>query len=511
MATRDHRQPEEAILKMGAVPAQGKRDAGYLPAWGTADLPAPPPFNFANALKLIGPGAIALGISIGSGEWLLGPTVTAKYGAGLLWVATLSILIQYVLNTEVIRYTLYTGEPIFTGFMRTAPGPAFWGVVYTLLFALQVGWPGWAKSAATAITAGILGRVPTAQDQGMVMFWAYATFILCIVLLAFGRKVQKTMEILQWFFVAWILVYLVGIDLFATSLAAWGKVWGGFAFLGGALGSRMWPDRGDWILLASFAAYAGMGGLVNGTLSNWVRDKGWGMGATVGYIPAMIGGVKVNLSRTGNTFRLTPENLNRFNEWWKYVVADQWWVWAVGCFLGMALPAILTVTYVPPNAKLNEWGIAAVIAEGIKNRFGQVFWLLTLLNGFWILFSTQIGQLEAFVRTTTDILWTGSSKVREWTGGDVRKVYYSLLVFICLLGMVLINFSTPFYLIVIGAFISGVNFVVLTIHTMVVQKKFLPAELQPSPLRRAVLYFMVLFFGFFSTLGILNKVFGINI
>ena len=53
-----------------------------------------------------------------------GPLVTARYGGALLWLATLSILFQVVYNMEISRYTLYTGEPIFTGKFRIAPGPA---------------------------------------------------------------------------------------------------------------------------------------------------------------------------------------------------------------------------------------------------------------------------------------------------------------------------------------------------------------------------------------------------
>lgn len=36
------------------------------------EIPAPPPFNVANAWKVIGPGFIVLSLSIGSGEWLMG-------------------------------------------------------------------------------------------------------------------------------------------------------------------------------------------------------------------------------------------------------------------------------------------------------------------------------------------------------------------------------------------------------------------------------------------------------
>src|SRR5438445_7909160 len=101
-------------------------EAGSLPPWGVGDLPAPPPYSIKNALRVTGAGAIILGISIGSGEWLIGPAVTAQFTAALLWVATASILLQWVFNEEASRYTLYTRAPIMSGFRLTKPGPAVW-------------------------------------------------------------------------------------------------------------------------------------------------------------------------------------------------------------------------------------------------------------------------------------------------------------------------------------------------------------------------------------------------
>src|SRR5438552_18929483 len=118
-------------------------EAGSLPPWGVGDLSAPPPYTLKSALRVTGAGAIVLGISIGSGEWLIGPAVTAQFTASLPWVATASILLQRVLNEAVSRYTLYTCEPIFIGFMRTKPGAAFCGWVYSVLGSLQLGWAGW--------------------------------------------------------------------------------------------------------------------------------------------------------------------------------------------------------------------------------------------------------------------------------------------------------------------------------------------------------------------------------
>lgn len=82
-------------------------DGGTLPDWEVADLPAPPRYKFGRAFRsILGPGIIALGASIGSGEWLLGPAITAQYGGTLLWIATIAIILQSILNTEAIRYTL---------------------------------------------------------------------------------------------------------------------------------------------------------------------------------------------------------------------------------------------------------------------------------------------------------------------------------------------------------------------------------------------------------------------
>ena len=73
------------------------------------------------------------GTSIGSGEWLFGPAVTAQYGAALLWLALISILLQVFSNLMMMRFTVYCGEPIIVGGLRTWPGPRFWMGCYAVL------------------------------------------------------------------------------------------------------------------------------------------------------------------------------------------------------------------------------------------------------------------------------------------------------------------------------------------------------------------------------------------
>src|SRR6266498_1174991 len=480
--------PDTPALSVGA-----KVPAGELPPWEAADLPAAPRFNFRNALMIIGPGAILLGTSIGSGEWLIGPAVTARFGGALLWVASASIILQVIMNMEFVRYTMYTGEPIYTGFMRTKPGPVFWAIVYAVLVFLQLGWPGWALSAATALAAAYIGKIPGDADASLVQIFGLICFLTTVAIAAFGAKIERTMELVQWFFIVAILLFLIVIGVAFTSLATWGRVATGFVSFGTV------PQGVDWVLLGGFAAYAGAGGVINGAISNWFRDKGFGMGGAVGYIPALIGGRKITLTHEGKVFPVTTENKQRWNEWWKFAGADQYGLWVVGCFLGMGLPALLTLHFIPAGTEFkNNFAVAVYQAEFLSKVWGTLMFYITLLVGFWILFSTQIGITDGFVRIVTDLIWTGSKRARAWRGGDVRLIYYSVLAVFTLWGIIiLLTGVRPLFLILLGANMAGLNFVVLGLHTLYVNRKFLPRDLRPSLWREAVMVLAAVFFLFF--------------
>ena len=477
-------------IRSGGMPALSH---GALPPWGVAELPAPPPFTFTNALRTVGPGVIGLGIAIGSGEWLIGPAVILKYGSALLWITSVSVFLQVILNQEMARYTLYTGEPIVTGFMRTKPGATFWGWTYGILSFCQSGWPGWALASATASAALLLGRIPTAADASTVIFLGYVTFGVCFAIVTLGKRIERTLEYAMWFMVAAIMAYLVLVDVFTVSGENWIRVLVGF----GSVGSL--PQGADWLLLGAFAAYSGSGGIGNAYTTNWMRDKGYGMGATVGYIPSATGAA-APLAPHGNIFSVNSESLRRWRDWWRYLHLDQWAIFGFGSFAGMALAALFTVEYVPPGTVAGEWAVANLQATGIAAVHGQVFWYLTLLCGFWILFSTQLGIVDGLPRATTDILWSASPRLRR--GGDVRRVYYGVLVVFAIWGCIGLNLARPITLLIIGANAAAFIFVVEAIHTLVVNRKFLPRELLPPLWREACLVLCSLFYGAFFSIAI---------
>jgi hypothetical protein len=166
-----------------ASPAGSVEARSGLDPWARADLPVPPRPQGLGWLAAVGPGIIVLGVSIGSGEFLLGPATFVRHGLSLLWVVGIAVFLQAVFNTELMRYTLATGEPVFTGFMRTRPRSTLWAGVYALLYFLQVGWPAWAGTAAGAIFYLFSRRLAVAPDANVIYFIGVGTFLACVAIL----------------------------------------------------------------------------------------------------------------------------------------------------------------------------------------------------------------------------------------------------------------------------------------------------------------------------------------
>lgn len=452
-------------------------------------------------LPAIGPGVILLGVSIGSGEWLLGPAAFVRYGVALLWVTLVAVFLQTVFNTELMRYTMYTGEPVFTGFMRTWPGRRFWAAVYGLLYFLQVGWPGWAGASAGAIFYLFLGRLADESDVGMLQAIGVAAFLGCVAILAFGRHIERTLEAVNWVLVILILGTLLLLCVIFVPATNWAAALAGL--VGFDVRSRAFvfmPQGGDWFLIAAFAAYSGAGGVVNLMLSSWTRDRGYGMGRSSGYIPAAIGGRRRDVAYTGTAFPATPENLARWRGWWRIAQVDQWVVFGGGALLAMTLLAMLYTTFLAPGQELAGPAIAAQLADAMAACGGVALTFLVALLGAWVLFKTQLDILDGTARAVTDIAWAGSRRVRAWWGGDVRAAYYSTLLALVVWGVIALRLVEPLILLEVGANIAGVVFVITGLHVLRINTTLLPHALRPPFWRRCCLVLLALFYGSFSYL-----------
>jgi len=376
-----------------------------------------------------------VGANIGGGEWLFGPLVTAQYGGQVLWLATIAIMVQVAYNLSVMRYTLYTGETIFVGFFRTWPGPTFWTLFY-LMFEFGSVWPYLSSNAAVPLASVLMGRLPTAADGEFVRTISYCIFLCAFVPLIFGGKIYNALERIM---VSKLVVILTFLGFVAIFFVSWETRW---EILSGFFRFGSLPEGNfNWATLAAFSAVAGAGGLTNSAFSNYVRDKGWGMGAQTGAIPSAIGGRTISLSHMGKVFDLTPDSEARWKRWLRVIHRDQFLLWAPGCILGMALPAMVSYEFIKGVTNVEGNAVAAMSAQAIAARHGQVFWFLTLLCGFLIMAPTQVSQLDNIARRWTDVLWIGSSRMHKLDDHKVKYVYYTILAFYCVWGLVALRIT----------------------------------------------------------------------
>jgi hypothetical protein len=474
-----------------------------LDPWVRAELPpAPQPKGLA-WVSTVGPGVIVLGASIGSGEFLLGPAAFVRYGLSLLWVTTAAVLLQTIFNTEVMRYTLATGEPVLTGFMRTRPSSTLWAGVYSMLYVLQVGWPAWAGTAAGAIFFLLARRLAVPADATAIYFIGLGTFIVCVALLSVGRRIERTLEVLNWVLVVAILGSFVLLAIAFVPAGTWMAAAAGLVGIDFARGEMdLLPSGADFVLIGALVAYSGSGGVTNIMLSNWARDKGYGMGSRAGYIPCAVGGKKVHLAHTGFMFDAGEEAARRWSGWWRIVCVDQWGIFFCGAVIGMVLPALLYVQFLPAGQSIEGLGISASLAAAIATSAGPVLAGVIAFLGAWILFKTQLDLVEGTARSITDVLWAGSRSVRTWRGGDVRAVYYAVLGVIVVWGVIALRLAAPMVLLKLGANVAGVVFVIASLHLLYVNTRLLPVHVRPPMWRRAALVVMSAFYTFFVVMSL---------
>ncbi|MEZ6061377.1 MAG: Nramp family divalent metal transporter [Planctomycetaceae bacterium] len=485
----------------------------HLPTWDLAELPEPKPLGLRNLAGFIGPGIVMCGIQIGGGEWLFGPAITAKYGGGLMWIATVAILCQVFYNVECGRYALYTGEPVFTGFMRTSPGPGFW-VSVAVLLSLGSFIPGLSTNAAVLISSMYLDRPPTNDDTFMVNAIAYLCLAIVVLPVLVGGKVYNMLQIVMTAKVFVVLGFCLFIGVFFVSWQGWADVFSGFLKFGnvpvddGAGGERVvnafshYFEHGEFpvvslasiAVLGAFAGYAGGGGLSNSTYSNFVRDKGWGMGSQVGAIASAVGGRNITLSHIGKVFPLNDDSLRRWKGWWTYILSDQFLVWMPGCFMGMALPALLSIEFASGSPMFGQdlpYAQSLISADGIRHAPGvspatrELLWMVTLFVGLMVFLPSQMSIVDDVARRWTDIVWSASPGIRSrLKPNQASRIYYTILT-----GYVLWSFisatvfltfgDAPRLMVLVIANLNNVALGLTSFHVLWLNRNLLPQTLRP--------------------------------
>ncbi|WP_437205938.1 Nramp family divalent metal transporter [Planctomicrobium sp. SH664] len=503
-----------------------------MPQWELGTLSPAPIFTWRQLPLLIGPGLVLGAAAVGGGEWLTGPMVTARYGGSLLWLATLSILGQVIFNIEICRYTLYCGEPIFTGKFRLFPGPAFWPLLY-LILDLGSFFPYLASNAAIPAVSMYLGRLvdPNVVDEErMLRIASYLIYGLVIMPLFVGGKVYRSLKIIMTFKLIVVMGFLLFLAFGYSTWDTWYEISTGFFRFGSVPVET--PDQSAatqnffvslWTgnpmaaidlsmigFITSMAAIAGNGGLTNIPISNFTRDQGWGMGKEVGAIPSIIGGQSIKLSHVGKVFLLSKESLIRWTGWLRHVKREQMLVWLPACFMGMALPSMLSMQFLPRGVVPADKNVAAGmtaqgVADAVGPTLGPAFWYLTMFCGFLVLFTSAITTVDGVLRRWVDVGWTASPILRKWDTRHIGKLYFGALCVHAIVSLILLSLAQPQQLLVITTNIYNYALGISCLHVLFVNSLLLPKECRPGLGRRILLALASAFFLFIAAITTLHE------
>jgi hypothetical protein len=440
---------------------------------------------------VIGPSLIALGISIGSGEWLLGPQAVGTFGfVGVGWVITISAILQTFYNVEISRYVVATGEVPVVGFARVPPGVKLWipFSLFVLYFAFIFG--GWAAGAGQGLFALIVGRVHRPDELEYVRLLAIGLLLVVFLITALARKVSRALELTNWALVGGLLVILIIVDVAVVPPSVW---WEGIR---GLLTPAAPPSGISATQLGGLAGFTALASGLNWYVMAHYRDKGYGMGHKVGYLAGLRGG-RQEVRPVGVTFRETPENASRWRRWYRLLLVDMWVVFFTGAMLGMLLPTILMAHVVATSGeKPTSANVPTFAAERLGDQYGQGMFYLMLIVGVMILFSTQLGIFEALVRNFTDATHATSPRVRKMLEGDPRRFYYPFMLLVLAVIAGALHLALPTDLVQISANMSNLGALMFPFVLMYLNRR-LPGPARPRPYHYVLLVLNVIFFGFF--------------
>lgn len=559
---------ETAVVTDGFPPHPGSTQ---MPRWDGGELPEAPAFSWRNVTHMLGPGLVMASAAIGGGEWLTGPVVTSRYGGGLLWLAAISIIVQVIYNVEISRYTLYTGEPIFTGKFRTLPGPFFWLPIYLLLDCGSF-LPYLASSAAVPLAALYLGELPNKEkDAWLLQVLGCSLFLGVMIPLTCGGKVYDSIKRIMTFKLIFVGGFLVILALGYSRWDTWTEIFSGFVKVGNVPVVAMNDLNGDGVLdaadslrgnnidnfflsffqgrgfpkidlawigfLTAMIAISGNGGLTNTPISTFTREQGWGMGKHVGGIPSIVGGQAIELSHTGMVFPINDESLKRWKQWINHVSREQFWIWMPACFIGLALPSMLSVQFLPVEKplKISENFLAAAmtangVAETVAGKVevsgdvdsndrnmllgvnakkrpwpNYLVWFTTLFCGVLVLGTSMASTADGVLRRWIDVFWTGLPSLRQLETKHISKVYFSVLVVYATAGLaMLILVKNPADLLVWSTIIYNYALGFSCVHVIYINASLLPKELQPPKSRVIGLAFGGVFFTVMAVISMLQ-------
>jgi len=259
-------------------------------------------------------------------------------------------------------------------------------------------------------------------------------------------------------------------------------------------------DKVEIATILAGLVFAGAGGANNLVQSNWIRDKGFGMGAYVPKIVSPFTGEDQAAPVLGTMVRQDEANITRFKRWFRLASVEQlvsFWLICVGSILVFSVLAYSTVF----GKKFSEGadfdfikGEGDALKDVVAPWFGTLFWVFGSLS----LALVALGVVDYVSRLVADVTKTlYASDNQSWSES---KLYFLVVWSMVSFGIVILlsGFDQPLVLLVLAACLNGIVMFIYSILLIVLNRRSLPTAIRVSGFRLGALFFAVAFYGFFA-------------
>ena len=412
-----------------------------------------PPQDFTGRLKFLGPGLVLVGGVVGSGEIILTTTLGSIVGFSMLWFVLVSCWSKNIVQAELGRFTVSSGEPFLHAFNRL-PGklPAFngkkvsWYIYFWILWIIPdmlVG-GGVYGGAGQAIhsAAPFLG-----SEWWTVILAAMASAIILSGTYQFLEKLLTTL-VVTFTLITVTCAILLQLTPYAIT---WAEVSGGLTF-----------EFPVFAILAALAMYGGTGVSTSEQMAYtyWCVEKGYARFAgpsddseawvrrAKGWIKVMQTDVKLTLllltCATIPFYMLGAGVLYRLN-----AQPD-----------GLETISVLSNMY---TETLGEWA----------------FWLF-LVGAFFVLYSTAVSGLGAGVRVFADGMVVLGLIERNDYPTRVKILRVWAVATPVITASAYFYFQNPVWMLTIGQLLKAIKYPLMAGGTIYLRYRHLDPRIQPG-------------------------------
>ena len=221
------------------------------------------PGRFLSILRRIGPGLILTSTIVGSGELIATTVLGAENGYTLLWLILVSCVIKIVVQNELGRYAIATGETTLEAFNRL-PGPRW-----------RVSWVVWLWFLVVLLglfsIGGMLGGISEVLNT-LLPGISFNSWLLILNLFTIGLLVVGRYSLIERVAVAMVVTFTVLTVGCAYLLSkdpqyfSWASVLDGLSFH---------PPRGGMSTAVTVFGATGVGAIELIAYPYWCIEKGY--------------------------------------------------------------------------------------------------------------------------------------------------------------------------------------------------------------------------------------------